>query len=544
MTPCHFNLLDERWIPVVTSSGQSENLGILDVFRSSGELHCIRGESPVVTAALYRLMLAFLHRALEGPEDEDAWVDLWSETPGTKALEQLEEHGAQHRESFWLLGGDKPFYQNPGLSGVEPKPASQLLLHRAKGNNTTLFDHTVDSDQPVLPRDVAARWLVAVQLYDTGGIKTFHKKPGRKSARPGHGNLFGTVVLEGSTLWETLMLNAVIYHPAAVLPLGLGDPHDHAVWERERPPALEPDEKARARGWARLLTLPSRNVLLHSGENRGVDGVVISPGEQLDPGELDLEAMAAFRESTSRKGGFTPVRLEMLRGVWRHAADLLLPDEHGGRRIPGTLEDVRRQVSRDKLSPHKEITLRVFGQKLMSNPGAVEYWSEESLPVKLALLVAQERGWRLDPLFGRAVLLADEVGTELHRIPRTYRNELRADFDPRQHQSFLAERYWPHLDIEFARLLQDVGDLVARRNPDDPESREKLLEPFDRWGTFVRSTVEDALDTWLDHFPGGSPRQIISVARVEMIARSQLEKAFKTYVDQIRPNSREGQHRE
>lgn len=532
MPPCRFNLLDEPWIPVVTGTGGSKLLSLGDVFRNARDLRCVRGESPVITAALYRLLLAFLHRVHAGPTCEDEWKDLWGSGPG---IELLAAHEEEHREAFWLLGGERPFFQCPALSEVDPKPASHLLLHRAKGNNTTLFDHTVDSDQPVLPADVAARWLVAVQLYDTGGIKTFHKKPGRKSAKPGHGNLFGTVLLEGETLWETLMLNALIYDPAAGLPLSLGDPRDHAVWEREDPPGPEPDEKARARGWARLLTLPSRNVLLHGVERDGVphvDGVVVSPGEQLDTDRLNLEPMAAFRESAARKGTFTPVRLEMLRGVWRHTADLLMAGEEERRR-PLTFDDVRTHVDHGALSKDKEVTLRVFGQKLMPNPGAVEYWSEEALPIKLALLVAQERGWNLDPLFGQAATLADDVGTELQRMLRTYRDELRAKFEPHKHWSFLAERYWPHLDIGFTRLLHDVGDLVARSGPDEHGTQEELRRLFVEWGKYVRITVDGALDTWLDRFPGGSPRQMFSVARVDMIARSQVKKAFDVYDHEI-----------
>ncbi|MDT0331440.1 type I-E CRISPR-associated protein Cse1/CasA [Nocardiopsis lambiniae] len=530
VSSCCFNLLDEPWVPVVTTTGESKLLGISDVFRNARELRCIRGESPVVTAALYRLLLAFLHRVHEGPTTERQWEHLWTNGAHIARLSDYEEN---YREAFWLLGGKRPFFQCPGLSEVEPKPASHLLLHRSKGNNTTLFDHTVDSDRPLLPADAAARWLVAVQFYDTGGIKTFYRGQGRKSARPSHGNLFGTVLLEGATLWETLMLNAVIYDPGAGMPKGLGDPRDCAVWEREHPPGPEPDENARARGWARLLTLPSRNVLLRAVDKDGVphvDGVVISPGEQLDKDRLSEEPMAAFRESGGKKGASTPVRLEMLRGVWRHAADLLISTgSTSGRRRPVTIDDVHRHVVHDALSEDKEVTLRVFGQKLMSNPGAVEYWSEETLPVKLALLVAQDHGWTLDQLFGQAVKLADDIGTELQRMLRTYREELRAKFEPHKHWSFLAERYWPHLETGFTRLLHDVGDLVADREPDEPGAQDELRRLFATWGEYVRNTVDDALHTWVDRFPGGSPRQIFAVARVEMIAQSNLKKVFKVY---------------
>ncbi|MBE2998643.1 type I-E CRISPR-associated protein Cse1/CasA [Nocardiopsis sp. HNM0947] len=535
MTLCRFNLLDEQWIPVITTSGESTELGILDVFRRSGDLRCIRGESPVVTASLYRLLLAFLHRSLDGPKDEDAWGELWASRPGSQALKDLDKHGESHRDAFWLLGGERPFFQCPNPSGVR-SPASQLLLHRATGNNTTLFDHTVDSDQAVLPADVAARWLVAVQFYDTGGLK-----PGRLSSVASHGNSFGTVLLEGSTLWETLMLNAVVYAPEWQLPIGLGGAHDCAVWERTSPPSPESVKDVRPKGWAHLLTLPTRNILLHWVEKDGaphVDAVVVSPGEQLAK-NLDSEMMAAFaeRETKGKKKEVDPVKLEMLRGVWRHATDLLLPTEnHDGARRPATVSAAADHVDYGRIDPGKTVTLRVFGQKLMSNPGAVEYWSEEAFPIKLSLLVAQDRGWSLDLAFGHSVKLADDVGKALQGMLRTYRGELRASFDRYEHWSFLAERYWPHLDTGFQRLLHDVGDLVGRRDPGDPQGLSELRELLDEWQNHVRTTVDQALDTWLERSPGGSPRQVFELASTEMIARSNVNKAFDNFDEAIDPD--------
>ncbi|MFC4564842.1 type I-E CRISPR-associated protein Cse1/CasA [Nocardiopsis mangrovi] len=529
------NLLSEQWLPVVTVDGESELLSLGDVFRHARGLRCLQGEAPIVTAALYRLLLAFLHRVHEGPATEGEWAELWRNGVDTGRLDAYE---AAHRDEFWLLGGERPFFQCPELADVPPKPATHLLLYRAKGNNTTLFDHATDEERPDLPADAAARWLVTVQAFDTGGTKTPYRPGGTKSSKAGLGNYFGTVLLEGATLWETLLLNAVVYDPPGGRPLATTTPGDRAIWEREHPPGPAPVASAFPQGWVDLLTWPSRRILLHSKEKDGrvyVDGAVVAPGTQLGAELIEIEAMAAFRRRGGKKLIYDPVRLEMLRGVWRHATDLLLPARAvGERRRPQTIDEVARLVDLRFLDERKAVTLRVFGQKLMSNPGAVEYWSEEALPIKLALLRAQDTGWNLEQLLGRAVKLADAVGDELQRTVVNYHEGLRSRFDRRKHQSFLAERYWPRLDAEFALLLSDLGDLVTRYEPDSPEGREESRGLFERWRRHVDTTAKEAVGAWIDEFPGGSPRQILEVARAEMIFLGALNDLTDVYRHEIR----------
>ncbi|MFC3997439.1 type I-E CRISPR-associated protein Cse1/CasA [Nocardiopsis sediminis] len=529
-----FNLLSSRWISAVTLDGKPDLLSLSDVLRNANDLRCVQGEAPIVTAALYRLLIAFLHRVHQGPASEEEWAELWAN--GVDA-ERLEAYEAAHWDEFWLLGGDRPFHQCPDLADVPWKPATHLVLYRAKGNNTTLHDHTTDDEWPAFPPDAAARWLVTLQTFDTGGTKTPCRPGGVKSSKAGPGNYFGTVLLEGETLWETLLLNTVVYDPGAGRPLATTTPQDRAIWEREQPPGPEPIAKAFPKGWVDLLTWPSRRILLHGeGEDRrvNVDGVVVAPGTELGVELHTVEAMAAFHKREDKKLTYDPVRLEILRGVWRHATDLLLPaQERGGRRRPQTIEEVAWLVQLGYLDERKTVTLRVFGQKLMPNPGAVEYWSEDALPIKLALLRVHDE-WNLEQLFGRAVTLADAVGRELDRMVANYHEGLRSRFDARKYRSFLAERYWPRLDAEFALLLHDLSELVIRIEPEALDGWVEIRRLFERWGRYVGVTARAAVHTWIDDFPGGSPRQVLEAARAEMILVGALNKLSDAYQHEIR----------
>ncbi len=110
-----FNLIDESWIPVRKCSGERLELGIRDTLLYAKEIAVIEDTSPLVVAALHRLLLAVLYRALEGPTDIDqakAWFK--SGLPAERISAYLE----QWRDRFWLFDESYPFFQIPGF---EPK---------------------------------------------------------------------------------------------------------------------------------------------------------------------------------------------------------------------------------------------------------------------------------------------------------------------------------------------------------------------------------------------------------------------------------------
>lgn len=63
MTGTVFDLLTERWIPVLDEDGEPDEPGLEQVLLRAHEPRRITGETPPMTAALHRLVLALLHRA-------------------------------------------------------------------------------------------------------------------------------------------------------------------------------------------------------------------------------------------------------------------------------------------------------------------------------------------------------------------------------------------------------------------------------------------------------------------------------------------------
>ncbi len=486
-----FDLVTQPWLPVVDLQGRPAEVGLADVLSRAHELRRIAGETPPMTAALYRLVLALAHRVY-GPKDHDEWAELWKaeKLADTPAGERLWDYLKEHSAAFDLFHPERPFLQCPALAELPLASVAKLVPYRATGNNVTLFDHTTAQDRIMLSPAEAARWLVTVQAYDTGGLKTPYRND--KSSRPAPCNTFGCALVEGATLKETLLLNLVVYDPEAEEPEPT-TPDDRPAWEDPKPPDPEPHPRPPL-GWTDLLTWPSRRVLLSSREDSGrtvVDGVVLTPGTRLEKDLVDIELMAAFRRRAGRKGEpegpFLPVLLEEHRGVWRHAAELLLPGD-SFRQRPRTLDHLAELVKAELLPKNAVYTLRVFGQRLDDKGGAVQYWREESVPAPVALLRAEEP--RIGYLIGYAVQLADEIGDSLRRMQRAYRQDFKA-----KPSVELEVAYWPRLPGPFGDFLRALADAVREERPEH--------DAFDRWARAVEHIAREAADRWAE----GSPCQ-------------------------------------
>ncbi|NLG48937.1 MAG: type I-E CRISPR-associated protein Cse1/CasA, partial [Chloroflexi bacterium] len=224
----HYDLISEPWVPCVTDDGRMEELGLRDALVQAHRFRELGGESPLVSAALYRLLLAVVHRVF-GPEGRDAWAELWARKCWDAAA--LDAYFARWRHRFDLFDEDRPFFQ-ASYPGAKPKSIISLVHHMASGNNPVLFDHHTETDGASLSPAEAARALVAAQSFGLGGLSGFPEKFTDGSCA--RGVLFLVV---GDTLFETLMLN-MPYRSKEDDPLGLEKP-DMPCWEMDDPLNLD-----------------------------------------------------------------------------------------------------------------------------------------------------------------------------------------------------------------------------------------------------------------------------------------------------------------
>lgn len=480
-----FDLRTQPWLPMITLDGRTERVGLDAALRHAHRFHRLVGETPTMTAALYRLLLALLHR-IYGPATETSWAQLWSSPtlPPDPLTNYLTE---KFPSRFDLLDPVRPFLQCRALATVPMSTPAKLVPYLSVGNNVTLFDHTTAADETSLDADAAARWLVTLQAFDPGGMKTPYVR--EKSSKQAPCSVFGVVLVEGSTLKETLLLNALPYDPQWELPDATTRPDDRPAWESPEDPDPHP-RPAVPSGWTDLLTWPSRRVLL-SGTADGIVGVVITPGTRLDSELCNVEMMAAFRKPTGPRGmpksdaPLVPVRLHPLRGVWRHSTELLITDlraEGRTRQRPRTLARLAERSLAGHIPADAVYTLRVFGQQLDSKGSVVEAWLEESVAAPVALLRSQDD--TTGALIGWAVTLADQAGSALRRLENQYRAEMRADPG-----AGMDLAYWPRLTIPFNKFLRGLGDALT-----DNTSQTPVIE---EWIRQVRRHAQQAARRWI-----------------------------------------------
>jgi len=162
-----FNLIREPWIRCVDLDGQVRVVGLADALASAHKLAEITDESPLVIAALHRLLLAILHRNL-GPPDTETWGNLWKQDRFPSEL--LEAYWTTWESRFNLFDDIYPFYQSASISvNDEPRTTAILEFHRSSGGNAALADHTTDDRSPVMSPAEAARALITHQTFALGG---------------------------------------------------------------------------------------------------------------------------------------------------------------------------------------------------------------------------------------------------------------------------------------------------------------------------------------------------------------------------------------
>ncbi|WP_414508270.1 type I-E CRISPR-associated protein Cse1/CasA [Synechococcus sp. RC10B2] len=74
-----FNLTKEKWIPVLDPDFRIQELSLVELFREWESLKEMRGDNPPTTLALYRFLLAIMHRAYLGPKDTDHWKEIFQD---------------------------------------------------------------------------------------------------------------------------------------------------------------------------------------------------------------------------------------------------------------------------------------------------------------------------------------------------------------------------------------------------------------------------------------------------------------------------------
>jgi CRISPR system Cascade subunit CasA len=498
MTP-RFNLVDEPWIPCLGLDGQRRMCGIEAALVSAHELDSILEESPLVTAALHRLLLAILHRALRGPQTEEEWASSWRDGTGSWDRDEVRAYLRRWYGRFFLLDGERPFDHASGRCPVDFKDPYVLAQHIPYESDATLFEHFCYADDHKMPPTLAARLVVACQSFALGGLVTRQKRDS-PSARAGPLANCAVLIVKAPNLFQTLALNLHKLNYDDEEPFPGDAAKDAPVWERDEP--LLPGERLPF-GYLDYLTWNSRRVWLKHQEGPSgelwVTGAVIMEGPSPQGNtRRGRETMVVFEKRPRAKpkdDPWPPVGSDERRALWRESHALFASFERtdAGRsrsRICDWLSDL---VYEGRLPRSATYTVDAMG--LHSDQKKRLFWRHERLPLPLAYLddpelvaclehtltmaevgadVLRQSGWS----FARLAILPDES-----KVPNKQQKKEISQFA----ESLASERrYWPRLELPFLHLLEDLpGDLDWRPDAKSGHRDERLAE----WTDTVRRTA-------------------------------------------------------
>lgn len=391
-----FDLTTEPWIRVRTRDGALDEVSLREVFARAHEIIAITGELSTQDVAILRLLLAILRRAHSDEHGTDAWGVLWRR--GSFDPEPISRYLDRLADRFDLLHPLAPFYQVAGLA--TPKGAmtelARLIADVPPGHPyfTTRTGSALDS----MSFAEAARWLVHCQAFDPSGIKSGAVGDDRVKGGKGYPigvawcGWLGLVIVEGSTLFETLLLN---------LPIGRRDSNpatDLPVWERPaQGAAIEARHEVPA-GPADLLTWQSRRIRIgHDGTH--ATAVLIANGDALHPrNRFGEEFMTSWRLSEAQmKSLGTNEQVFMPRGhppdraVWRGLAGLLAEGQAAGTGRPGRWLDWLGELREDEVLPEDALVrLRAVAMQYGSNNSVTDDIGDDVLPLSVAVLVSRQ----------------------------------------------------------------------------------------------------------------------------------------------------------
>lgn len=494
-----FNLIRAPWICCVHLDGEVRSVGLAEALASSHEISAITDESPLVVAALHRLLLAILHRNF-GPKDTETWGELWRRS--CFPADVLEAYWTQWESHFDLFHDFHPFYQSAAITeNDEPRSAGTLEFQRSSGNNATLADHTTDGRSPMMLPSAAARALVTHQTFALGGTVGYLKsceKDDDKRASDAPSARGAICLLRGVSLFRTLMLNLAEYNADA-------HPGDLPCWER----VLSQGKGGRTPdGRVDLFTWQSRRSRLFFAQ--ASDGSFVIDRVKLVPGfhtplvwnpfrDESLQSFVLKRDGKPGERPWFQYRITPERAAWRDSSAIIHGIE-GERKRTLTFDWIAQLVADGELPIDFICRLEVLG--FATDQQKVEMWRREQLPVSAVLLRSQ----RCREILRSALTHADDTVFALTAATARLSAEILAPQldksksnkpDPKRMKELARSLgvelvYWSMLELPFIEFLEALGKSQRLR---DEESRDSASNAgFELWKDHVRNSALSAFN--------------------------------------------------
>jgi CRISPR system Cascade subunit CasA len=472
-----FNLAYEPWIPCLLRGERlPQEFSLLDTLTRAHEIRELSDDSPLVTIALHRLLLAILHRNF-GPSGFTEWKRLWQREQWDG--EVLANYFAAWKQRFDLFDAERPFFQVSFDLNLKKDPLTLLAQEFASGNNATLFDHSFGSSQTFTPAQ-AVRFLLSRQSFAFSGTGGYLNSTLVNSY---------TVFVLGNSLFETLALNLLDYN--AQLPV----PHrgvDLPCWEQEQPDrsAKEKKDGTLPLGYLDYLTWQSRRIhLIANGEPPTVSQCQHLQNLKLKDERGDIDPFKCYKQEG--KGPLTAKRIIPAKMLWRDSHALFEQSGQAAKRpeVFNHLARINQARRRGEIKAAPVYAFAIYG--MANEQASVSLWARERLPLPLSYLSEKPLTSALD----EALKVTEEIAKNLARAVKTLASHLvnkLKSLAGEKDASKLAESFgaqeffWSRLDPAFKKFLVA---LAADQSADESEYGETTLP---EWARLVTRTASGA----------------------------------------------------
>ncbi len=489
-----FNLLDEPWIHCIDKDGnQIPPIGLKDLFEKADSLLQVTDQNPLTEFSIVRILLAIVHRALEGPKNLAEWSDIY--TPGKFDI-RVTDYLEKFRHRFNLFSTDYPFYQTPGLYCCEKgdidkpsagMPVASIVYGKASGNNKTAFDHTTDDKETRISPAEAARALATAQMFSLRGLcrKTtnhFGYLPSFNQAAMTRGV---HIVLRGKDLFETLMLNLLVYDKDKPIPRERDsktlESLDRPVWEENDPRDKGVDVPPK--GYLDYLTCKCRHILIVPEKEKGtvfVRRIHMAQGKMFQ----NIENPVAVRKKSKDNSYYHP-NLDLERMLWRDSQSLFAFDKEDLRpmilrNMEGIMKATRRNGER-AIPLQRKFLCMAYGIAYENNNPLS--WRKEEINVPAELL----SGGLSSYLVNAMELVSKGEATLRSGIGSFIKNygERGRDLKPGLEKE-IYRYYWDRMEGHFHKLLSNMAD-------------QKDGNFLEQWKADIVATAREALRKTLEN---------------------------------------------
>jgi len=514
-----FNLIDEPWVPCIDLDGKGVEHGIRNTLLKAHELREICDDSPLVTVAIHRLLLAILYRAFEGPSDMPRWKAIYQRDlfPPDGVLP---DYLAKWQDRFYLFDGNYPFMQVGGLDLNEYKDNGQVkgdkktdgLMRLAREapdkSGRILFDHRVGTERPEYTPQQIAKMILAAQSYAGTGVASGGRvdaqaiKPTACQFAPCVDGL--CLWLQGENLFQSLMLNLV---PMDVSTGDLPAWEDSGVLESAMNSWNKPVAFA---GPAQRFASLSRFIRVVDRRSMFFTNGLKTVADANDP-------MKAYSRPDDTEE-FTAIKLREDKAAWRDAHSLFSLASTT-RKPPASRNHAARLFQDGTLAKSVHPRANIVG--LATDKGKSLLWRHERMPVPPALLGDDNLIERLRMLLHNAEQAAIALNKRARRVAKLYLSPDSESPDGRQPDKDEVTKvleaidprpaYWARLEEHFFDLLEnlpnDWDQASGDWKPDDQQTATR------KWRDHVKQEARRALEESIRSL-GTTSRAIQAVARV------------------------------